>query len=734
MHAAYSFSHESNLLLGANGVPQRPGWQRTADKTLPPGALISFLQKGLQYIGIEESLAEEEGNKKQKAKETNNDSSGGLPSDFSLLSQTTVQALTRRNPPIQLIVKPAAAAAAVRARLELGGSVPLGDDHGGVQPTGSNMGEPQDAADEVSSLVSSRPPLESTMMKSDDEGTVGERKEEELSIPNGDVPMETEADDATVDPNQETTVADSERATKKRKTADPDKTENSQQTERTRGFSTLEQARAKLEANKQHKQRGGADAAPAPPPDKRFREVANGTTSLLNGMAGRHPDAMNEDTDSASINGSSVAHSLVIEPGESGEIDEDSNGTEDAASRETAPEDSAVAVRPEEILRLEQHTSEVFMCSWNPIYTNLIATGSGDASARIWEMNEDKTLGLKSSTRLPHSIETGDNKNKDVTTLEWSSNGLLLATGSYDGIARVWDRKGTLIQTLRGHTGPIFSLKWNHKGNFLLSGSYDKTIIVWNVSNIGNHTHGEDREFIERQYKDHGAPALDVDWKNDECFASCSSDRSVHVYDVTRDGPLKVYRGHEDEVNAVKWSPSGKYLASCSDDCTAKVWDTESNLTTPLHDFNDHKQEIYTVKWSPTGAGSANPSKPVCLATASFDGSIRLWNILDGSCLGYLNAHQDSVYSVAFSPSGDFLASGSLAGQLYIWDVVKHQYIKSYRGEGDIFEVSWNKEETRVAACFSSNVVAVVDFDRRKIESVAAPPEAAATGGNGATS
>ena len=183
MHAAYSFSHESNLLLGANGVPQRPGWQRTADKTLPPGALISFLQKGLQYIGIEESLAEEEGNKKQKAKETNNDSSGGLPSDFSLLSQTTVQALTRRNPPIQLIVKPAAAAAAVRARLELGGSVPLGDDHGGVQPTGSNMGEPQDAADEVSSLVSSRPPLESTMMKSDDEGTVGERKEEEFSIP-----------------------------------------------------------------------------------------------------------------------------------------------------------------------------------------------------------------------------------------------------------------------------------------------------------------------------------------------------------------------------------------------------------------------------------------------------------------------------------------------------------------------------------------------------------------------
>lgn len=98
------------------------------------------------------------------------------------------------------------------------------------------------------------------------------------------------------------------------------------------------------------------------------------------------------------------------------------------------------------------------------------------------------------------------------------------------------------------------------------------------------------------------------------------------------------------------------------------------------------------------------------LATASFDGTVRLWNVENGSCISVLSRHRDSVYSVAFSPSGEYLASGSLAGQLYVWNVKDGKPIKNFKGKGDIFEVAWNKEETRIAACFSSNVVDVIDF------------------------
>jgi len=374
-----------------------------------------------------------------------------------------------------------------------------------------------------------------------------------------------------------------------------------------------------------------------------------------------------------------------------------------ARASEIDREDVVTRASPDEVLYLRKHKSEVFMCAWNPKYTNLIATGSGDASARIWQMGgPDAQSGFVAVRELPHGASPTDRKNKDVTTLEWSSDGNLLATGSYDGVARVWSRTGVLVHTLSQHRGPIFSLKWNNRGNYLLSGSYDQSTIVWDVSG----TNGR----VVQQFFDHKAPALDVDWKDDSTFASCSTDQRVLICRVGIEHALRVYEGHEDEVNAVKWDPSGNLLASCSDDYTAKVWNVASDQKEPLHDFKRHKAEIYTLKWSPTGAGSANPHKQKMLATASFDGSVRLWNVDDGTCIRMLGRHHDSVYSVAFSPSGDYLASGSLAGQLYIWDVLKGVHVKSFKEEGDIFEVAWNVEETRVAACFSSSVVTVIDF------------------------
>jgi len=72
------------------------------------------------------------------------------------------------------------------------------------------------------------------------------------------------------------------------------------------------------------------------------------------------------------------------------------------------------------------------------------------------------------------------NDNKDVTTLDWNPSGTLLATGSYDGQARIWTPRGELRCVMTQHRGPIFSLKWNKKGDLLLSGSADNTTVVWN--------------------------------------------------------------------------------------------------------------------------------------------------------------------------------------------------------------------------------------------------------------
>ena len=280
-------------------------------------------------------------------------------------------------------------------------------------------------------------------------------------------------------------------------------------------------------------------------------------------------------------------------------------------------DDRDTAVAFGEYMDLAEHSSEVFMCAWNPIFTNYVATGSGDATARIWVMGGNAAAkGCTSSTLLKHGAVMGD-KNKDVTTLEWSPDGATLATGSYDGVARVWSKEGEILFTLQQHKGPIFSLKWNKTGSRILSGSYDKSTIVWSATDGA----------IVQKYDYHQAPALDVDWRDDNVFASCSTDKRVCVCVVGEDGggPVEEFEGHTDEVNAVKWDPSGTLLASCSDDGTAKVWkpkvsaakkDGVTKISTPVWNFGDHSKEIYTIKWSPTGPGSKNPDKPLLLATA----------------------------------------------------------------------------------------------------------------------
>lgn len=105
-------------------------------------------------------------------------------------------------------------------------------------------------------------------------------------------------------------------------------------------------------------------------------------------------------------------------------------------------------------------------------------------------------------------------------------------------------------------------------------------------------------------------------------------DRSIHVCSVASasSSAIRTFTGHTDEVNGVCWSPGGIFLASCSDDSTAKIWSLEAPIggTGLLHDLRGHSKEIYTVRWTPTGPCSSNPDKPLLLCTASFDGTVKV--------------------------------------------------------------------------------------------------------------
>eukprot|EP00737_Agarophyton_chilense_P002809 gb/GEZJ01003231.1/.p1 GENE.gb/GEZJ01003231.1/~~gb/GEZJ01003231.1/.p1 ORF type:complete len:508 (+),score=46.76 gb/GEZJ01003231.1/:353-1876(+) len=365
---------------------------------------------------------------------------------------------------------------------------------------------------------------------------------------------------------------------------------------------------------------------------------------------------------------------------------------------------SNVDVPESDVLRLRGHSSEVFVCAWNP-RTSVLATGSGDSSARIWPIpttfpppSSASAAAAAQPIVLAHAPERSrpsslvKHRSNDVTTLDWNPTGTMLATGTYDGVAKVWSETGELKHSLVRHTGPLFSLKWNKKGNHILIGSVDKTTTVWN---------GLTGQLV-RQYTAHEAPCLDVDWKDDVVFASCSTDKLIYMQSVESNTPLRVYRGHEDEINCIKFDPSGKLLASCSDDYTAKVWSTESQRM--VCNLTEHTREVYTMQWCP----SAN--RRLVLATASFDAMVKLWDVSSGRCMKTLTGHTDPVYSLAYSPDGQFLVSGSFDRTFNIWSVKDGTLVRRFSGDGGIFEVSWNSVGDKIAACFGSNTVCVVDL------------------------
>lgn len=172
-------------------------------------------------------------------------------------------------------------------------------------------------------------------------------------------------------------------------------------------------------------------------------------------------------------------------------------------------------------LQLHGHQGEVFMCLWNPVQRQL-ASGSADGMCRLWGLSEmtkekwaskDSAVSLRTAV-MPHTTSEGE-KYKDVTSITWNPDGSLLATGCYDGMVRMWNSSGKLMLHLKEHTGPVFSLKWNESGQYLLSGSYDRRAIVWAM----------ETGTMLRSFMLHSGPVLDVDWRDDDVFATCSSDR-----------------------------------------------------------------------------------------------------------------------------------------------------------------------------------------------------------------
>ncbi|MET7695768.1 trypsin-like peptidase domain-containing protein [Streptomyces sp. NPDC005483] len=113
--------------------------------------------------------------------------------------------------------------------------------------------------------------------------------------------------------------------------------------------------------------------------------------------------------------------------------------------------------------------------------------------------------------------------------------------------------------------------------------------------------------------------------------------------------------GHSAAVNSMAFSPDGKTLATADYDGTLRLWDVTTGKPTAKL-TGDNKW----VAFSPDGK---------ILATAGDGGRVRLWDVATHKTFAILNSHHNFVHSVAFSPNGETLAAAGEGGRVHLWDI-----------------------------------------------------------------
>ena len=124
------------------------------------------------------------------------------------------------------------------------------------------------------------------------------------------------------------------------------------------------------------------------------------------------------------------------------------------------------------------HQQEIYSLDFSSS-GHIIVSGSGDKTARIWSMHDG------SSTVL--TINDPDSLNNDagVTSVAISPDGQWVAAGSLDTVVRIWEvASGKLVERLRGHRDSVYSVAFTPNGRGLVSGSLDKTLKYWDVSGL----------------------------------------------------------------------------------------------------------------------------------------------------------------------------------------------------------------------------------------------------------
>jgi len=148
----------------------------------------------------------------------------------------------------------------------------------------------------------------------------------------------------------------------------------------------------------------------------------------------------------------------------------------------------------------------------------------------------------------------------------------------------------------------------------------------------------------------------------------------------------------------VRFSPDGRWIASCGADGMIKIWDVATGKH--MRTLEGHLAGVSTIAWSPDSN---------TIASGSDDKAIRLWHRASGKPYpAPLLGHHNYVFSLAFSPKGNMLVSGSYDEAIFLWDLRARRQMRSLPAHSDpVGGVDFIRDGTLVCSCSTDGLVYV---------------------------